>query len=368
MARKIVSTFTAGLKDGQHAAIGKLSTPLKAIVQEESDYLSKEEGPAKWLCVHERTNRFAESSVGEARRAGLDIVDEGDAAPLYGRSEVDLATVTMYQFMRKEIITAVEIEDSFGEVSATMRRQLKRMVRDYYVARHQLASFLMANGTKTQAVFGGKKLTIGAPNAHPLFYNAHEVGDEGDTQSNIFYSTRAAGTALDRSMIEDIMNHAAVKMSNMKDNGGLPMGYYPDTIIIPGSNPKLLKLVKQAVGSEFSDNGTGAASNGINIQSGNWNIIQLPFWNVGENACPMIFMSSAARDALGGNIMFTRKALEVRDGIDEDTWNYWWVARARLGVGHFTYKHALYFESLADGTTTLSDGQVAATAATQITL
>lgn len=368
MSGIVISRTTAGLKDGNHALIGKLNTPLKMYVMNESDAAAKEEGPAKWLLTHETSNRFAESSVGEARRAGLEIVHEGDAAPLYGRSEVDLSTVEMYQFMRKEIITASEIEDSYGEVSGNMKRQLKRMVRDYYVTRHQLAAFLMANGTKTKARFGNQMLPIGAPNNHPLFYKAHEVGDEGDTQSNIFYSTRGASVKIDKEVVVDMMSHATVKMLNMKTNDGTHLGYYPDTMIIPANNAALIKAAKQAIGSEYADNGSGQASNGINIQHDNWSLIILPQWQPAEGTCPIIFMSSAARENLGGNMMYTRKALEVKDGIDPDTWNYWWTARARMGVGHHTYKHALYFESLANGTTTLADGQTAATAATQITL
>lgn len=368
MAGIVISKTTAGLKDGNHALIGKLSTPLKMYIMDESDAAAKAEGLAKWLCTQETSNRFAESSVGEARTAGLELVHEGDAAPSYGRSEVDESIIKMYQFMRKEIITAEEIEDSRGEVSASMKRQLKRMTRDYYTTRNNLAAFLMINGTKTEAYFGKELLPIGAPNKNPLFYKSHPVGAEGDTQSNIFYSTRASGANIERAIVEDMMNHASVKMSGMMTNDGQALGYYPDTIIIPGNNPKLIKAVRQAVGSELTDNGSGAAANGINIQANNWNVIVISNWKVAEGACPMIFMSSAAREDLGGNMMYTRKQLSIHDWIDGDTWNYCWTARARLGVGHHTYKHALYFESLADGTTNLADGQAAATAATQITL
>lgn len=368
MSGIVISKTTAGLKDGNHALIGKLATPLKMYIMNESDAAAKEDGPAKWLCTHDTSNRFAESAVGEARSAGLELVHEGDAAPSYGRSEVDYSTIKMYQFMRKEIITAEEIEDSRGEVSASMKRQLKRMTRDYYVTRNNLAAFLMANGTKKEAYFGTQILPIGAPNDNPLFYKSHPVGLDGDTQSNIFYSTRASGANIDRAIVEEMMNHAAVKLSGMMTNDGQALGYYPDTIVIPGNNPKLIKAVKQAVGSELTDNGSGAAANGINIQAGNWNIIILPQWKAADGACPMIFMSSAAREDLGGNMMYTRKQLAVRDWIDDDTWNYCWNARARLGIGHHTYKHAIYFESLANGTTTLTDGQTASTAATQITL
>lgn len=368
MAGIVISKTTAGLKDGNHALIGKLATPLKMYIMNESDAAAKEEGPAKWLCNSESSNRFAESSVGEARTAGLELVHEGDAAPSYGRSEVDYSVINMHQFMREEIITASMIEDSYGEVSASMKRQLKRMTRDYYVTRNNLAAFLMANGTKKEAYFGTELLPIGAPNNNPLFFKSHPVGTDGDTQSNIFYSTRASGAKIERGIVEDMMNYAGVKMSGMMTNDGQALGYYPDTIVIPGNNPALIKAVKQAVGSELTDNGSGAAANGINIQAGNWSIIVLPQWKAAEGTCPMIFMSSAARQDLGGNMMYNRTPLKVHDWIDGQTMNYCWTARARLGVGHHTYKHAIYFESLANGTTTLADGQAAATAATQITL
>lgn len=369
MAEVVIKTTTAGLKDGNYAAIGKLATPLKMYIQNESNAAAKKQGPAEWLMNITKSDRFAESGVAEARNAGLSIVAEGAEAPNYGRNETDLSTIYMYQFMRNEIITATDVEDAYGKVSGSMQRQMRRMVNDYYVTRNNLAAFLMSNGTKTSATFGGATLPIGAPNNNPLFFNKHPIGGGEDTQSNILYGQRSSAAAIDKETIEAAMNAAAVHMMGLKTNDGQALGYYPDIMVIPGNNAALIKAAKQAIGSEYTDNGSGAASNGINIQHGNWSLVILPQWQLTDpTAAPMIFMSSAARDNMGGNMLYDRTPYKIHDWIDGKTMNYCWTGRARMGIGHHTYKHAVLFESLASGVTKLYDGQTAADAATLIKL
>lgn len=369
MADIKISTTTAGLKDGNYALIGKLNTPLKMYIQNESDAAAKKKGPADWLCTITKSDRFAESGAAENRLSGLSVVNEGGDAPTYSRSETDLSVINMYQFMRSEIITATDIEDSYGKVTGSMQRQMKRMINDYYVTRNNLAAWLMYNGTKTSATFGGSTLPIGAPNNNPLFFNEHPVGNDGDKQSNILFGQRGSAAAIDKETVEACMNAAAVHMMGMKTNDGQALGYYPDTIVIPGNNAALIKAAKQAIGSEYTDNGSGQASNGINIQHGNWSLIILPQWQLTDaTACPMIFLSSAARDAMGGNMLYDRTPYKIHDWVEGRSMNYCWTGRARMGVGHHTYKHAVFFESLASGKTTLFDGQTAASAATKITL
>ena len=46
------------------AAIGKLETPVKMIIEHESDRLTKEGGIASWLFNIEKSERFGETIVG----------------------------------------------------------------------------------------------------------------------------------------------------------------------------------------------------------------------------------------------------------------------------------------------------------------
>ena len=367
MAGIIISKTTAGLNNGENALIGKLAEPLKMYLTSESDAMAKKDGPAKWLCNAEPSDRFAEAGVVSARPSGLELTQDGDEAPLGERHETDKSVIYMLQYMRQEKIHASMVEDSMGKVSGEMKRTVRSLVNDYYVTRNRLAGKMLTDATKIETTFGKKRLTIAAPGGHPLFYKSHEIGSEGDVQSNIFYNTRGAGTDVDFSYIQNVMNDAVVRLSGIKASDGNVTGYTADTIVIPGDNAKLITAVKKAVGSELTDTSNGS-SNGINIHAGNWNIIILNDWRPGSGRAPMIFLSSEARDELGGNMLYTRKKLTVADWIENGTFNYCWAARARLGIGHHTYKHALLFESLANGETALYDGQTASAAATSVTL
>ena len=375
MSGIIISKTTAGLENGDYARIGKIAIPLKAYLKQESDRAASRAGAAKWLCVFDKSNRFAESSVGTSRAAGLIMTGNGDRIPLTGEKEVDPATVHMYAYAREVAITHADIMDSVEGPSAEMRFQVRSLGEDYYTTRNDLATLMMAHGTKKYCYYIGAdgkkvKLPLPAPNDLPLFYKEHPVGPEDDTQSNLFYHQRGAGANIDEAYLSDVMTWASHRLANMQSNNGRATGYYANVMVIPGNNYKVLEMAKKIAGSPYTSNADGAASNGINIHYGNWDIVPLFDWRVPEDSgsLPIIFMSSVAAERLRGNLMFDREPCSIEDYIDKGTRNYHWNAYARIGIGHFTYMHALWVDLLANGTTTLSDGQVAATAATQITL
>ena len=48
-----------------NAAIGKLETPIKMIIEHESDILTKKGGICDWLFNVERSNKFGETIIGQ---------------------------------------------------------------------------------------------------------------------------------------------------------------------------------------------------------------------------------------------------------------------------------------------------------------
>ena len=48
-----------------NAAIGKLETPIKMVIEHESDILTKKGGICDWLFNIERSNKFGETIVGQ---------------------------------------------------------------------------------------------------------------------------------------------------------------------------------------------------------------------------------------------------------------------------------------------------------------
>ena len=136
----------------------------------------------------------------------------------------------------------------------------------------------------------------------------------------------------------------SVKIRNMKDENGEPLGYTADTIVIPGNQPKVESIVKKVCGS---DGALGNGYNDINLHYGNWNVIVLPSWQPSDMR--IMVMSSEANKNLCGNMFFNRVPLTVTNWVDNHTGNYIWNGRCRFGVGFGSYKHiALAVDSATD--------------------
>lgn len=371
MAGVIFSKQTAGLTDGDLARIGKISTPVKMIMQKESDLLIKKEGPVEWLFNVDKSSNFAETIVTENSLGLLYPVEDGAAKVLMSHKETGKVTIEHFEISGKFIAKASMIEDSIigGGISAQLKREAKNFINSYYKSRHYIGTAALTSGLGTTFTFNGATKTIKCADGHPLFYKEHNVGADGDTQGNCFYNTRGSGVAISASEIETILGEAAVKMRNFLDEDGHPMGYTADTIVIPANNRALEVAVKKACGSTLTNNSSGAASNEINIQAGNWNIIIVPTWQLTTATdCPMIIMSSEANKVLYGNVFYDRLPFQVEDYKDYDTSNYCMTGRTRVGVGFGTYKHAIFWESLAYNDTTLFNGDTASSDGTSVTL
>lgn len=371
MAGVIFSKTTAGLSDGDLARIGKIATPLKMIMKEESDLLAKEKGIADWLYNIEKSDVFAESVVAQSGLGLLYPTEDGGRKQLMSYKETVKTIIEHFEYSGKFVATAAMLEDSipFGKPSSQMAQHARMFIRAYYQTRNYLAANAITSGTGTTFKFRGVERSIACGDGEPLFSNAHKYGPEGDTQSNLLYNVRGSGVNISASMIADILGECAVRMEAMRDEDGNPMGYIADTIIVPQNNRALRVAVLKACGSELTSNSTGAASNDINVQVGNWNVIALPIWQLADPTdCPMIIMSSKANKELGGNMFYDRIPFTVEEWRDHDTSNYCMSGRTRIGIGFGTYKHAIFFESLANGGSTLFDGQTAASVGTSVTI
>ena len=63
-----------------NAAIGKLETPIKMVIEHESDMQTKKGGICDWLFNVERSNKFGETIVGQNEFDVFRAAKEGDAA------------------------------------------------------------------------------------------------------------------------------------------------------------------------------------------------------------------------------------------------------------------------------------------------
>ena len=333
MAEIIYSSSTAGLSQSEIAAIGKIQTPLRMVIEHESDALAKKGGARDWLFNVEKSRGFADTIVGSNEFPEFTATAEGAAATQVSTQETYKKIIENIQFMQEFAITAKMIEDANFGVAADAKRRAENFTRAYYRTMNKACEFALANGTSASASYAGATLDLSTADAQPLFSKAHRwgAGSLTGTQGNYF---KEAGAFASAEALEEVLAELAIKIRNMKDENGNPMGYTADTIVLPGNASAAERLVKKVCGTD-QPSGNGSY---INTQYGNWNVIVLPTWQVGATD-ELLVMSSEADKNLGGNMFYNRIPLTVRDFVDVHTFNYIWTGRCRFGVGFGSYKH-----------------------------
>ena len=335
----IIYSKSSGLAN---SAIGRLETPIKMVIEHESDLLTKKGGICDWLFNVERSARFGETIVGQNEFGVFHATDEGAGAEGDTVSETYRKFIEHIQFMKEFTITAEMMEDANYGVAQDAKRRAENFTRAYYKTMHKICEYALANGTSLSGSFAKATLDLTAPDGLPLFSSAHTWGGgtgASGTQSNHFYgdifrsgSDRTASTAV----FEEALSELSVKLRNMKDENGEVLGYTADTIILPGNRPVSEVIAKKVCGSEGA---LGNGYNDINLQFGNWNVIVMPDWQTSDDR--VMIMSSEANKNLSGNMFFNRVPLTVSSWVDNHTGNYVWNGRCRFGVGFGTYKHIL---------------------------
>lgn len=332
----IIYSKSSGLNDPN---IGKLETPIKMVIEHESDLLAKKGGICDYLFNVEKSNKFGETIVGQSEFDVFQAVEEGAGAPNDSVEATFKKFFEHIQFMKEFTITAEMMEDANFGVASDAKRRAENFTRAYYKTRHKICALALVNGTKKSFKWNTADVDTSTYDGLPLFHKAHKFQTkkmEGKTQANRFC---VEGMSADAATFEEVLGELAVKLRNMRDENGEICGYTADTIILPNNYSKLERLAKIVAGTERA---AGSDKNDINIQFGNWNIVVLTDWNP---ATPSIMvMSSEANKALAGNMFFNRVPLTVSNWIDKHTGNYIWNGRCRFGVGFGTYKHILMCE------------------------
>lgn len=335
----IIYSVSSGLNNAQ---IGKIETPLKMIIEHESDAMTKKGGPCDWLFNVEKSNKFGETIVGHNEFEVFQAAAEGAGAENDTMQETYKKFIEHIQFMKEFTITAQMMEDANYGVAADAQRRAENFVRAYYKTRNKICEAALVNAGKASTEFAKARLDLTTGDGLPLFHDSHKYGAKKGTQSNNFYLQTSSALTRETAAgaVEELLAELAVKLRNVKDENGEALGYTADTIILPGDNPLLEMATKKACGS---DGTLGNGYNDINLQYGNWSIVVLPSWSVAGTTNPnqMMVMSSSANKNLAGNMFFNRIPLSVSSFVDQHTGNYIWTGRCRFGVGFGTYKHIL---------------------------
>ena len=333
----IIYSKSSGLAN---SAIGRLETPIKMVIEHESDLQTKKGGVCDWLFNVEKSGKFAETIVGQNEFDVFRATEEGAGAENDSIAETYRKFIEHIQFMKEFTITAEMMEDSNYGVAQDAKRRAENFTRAYYKTMHKICEYALSRGTESRGIFAKANLDLTAPDGLPLFAKNHNYGMKLGTQSNFFWGDIFGSGSADRrpstAVFEQALGELAVKLRNMKDENGEILGYTADTIILPGNRPLAEAVTKKVCGSEGA---LGNGYNDINLQFGNWNIIVMPGWQTQDDR--LMIMSSEANKNLSGNMFFNRVPLTISNWVDHHTGNYVWGGRCRFGVGFGTYKHIL---------------------------
>ena len=321
-----------------NSAIGRLETPIKMVIEHESDVITRSGGVCDALFNVEKSNRFGETILGTSEFDVFRATEDGSSAELDNIRETYSKFIEHIQYMKEFVITAQMMEDANFGISADAKRRAEAFTRAYYKTMNKLCEFALANGFYVSANFAGSPLDLSTPDKLPLFSKEHKWGNNGGTQSNCFIgpivTENADGVTYSSAVFSKALSALSIKIRNMLDENGEPLGYTADTIILPGNNPQLEAIARTVCGSQFV---TGSNYNDINLNYGCWRIVVLPTWKPEFDS--IMVMSSEANKNLCGNMFFNRVPLTVTNWVDNHTGNYIWNGRCRFGVGFGTYKH-----------------------------
>ena len=324
-------------------AIGKLETPIKMIIEHESDLLTKRGSIAEMLFNIEKSNRFGETLITGTDFDVFKAAKEGEGAELDTVNDSGRKFIEHIQFMKEFVITAEMIEDAVYGVASEAKRRAENFSRAYHKTINKLCTAVLADATAAETRFANATVDLTTADGMPLFSANHTWGTDKNfgTQSNHFYGNIfATGTGSARTAsteaFEEALTELAFKLRNMRDENGEPLGYTADTIILPGNRPLAEMVTKKVCGTYGT---LGSANNDINLNFGSWNIVVLPTWQSSTDTC--LIMSSEANKNLSGNMFFNRVPLTVSNWVDHHTGNYIWCGRCRFGVGFGSYKHII---------------------------
>jgi len=334
----IIYSKSSGVND---AAIGKLETPIKMIIEHESDIQSKKGGACDWLFNVERSHRFGETIIGQKEFGVFQATPEGSAYAADTVAETYRKFIEHVQFTKEFTITAEMMEDAAYGVAADAKRRAENFTRAYYKTRNKLCAYALTNATQASGTFAGATLDLTSGDGSPLFSFDHASSFNGREQCNYYYGdVLATGTEADRTyslpLLAERLSMLCAYMRDYQDENGEPLGYTPDTIVVPGNRYKVEMMIKKVCGTPGAESLEGS---GINLNYGNWNVIVLPEWIASDDR--FILMSSDANRDLCGNMFFNRVPLSVSNFVDHHTGNYTWSGRCRFGVGFGSYKHAM---------------------------
>ena len=342
-----MANFSYSVMSGKNDPMfGKFEHPIKALIESESNQCEKNKTSLDFLFNIEKSSRYSETIMGESDFDTFMAKGEGQEAENDSVQKTYDKNIEHIEFGKEFTITRKMADDAKFGMGANMKARPKKFVRSYYKTRVKLGAEALINATASSFVFNRATVDLTVGDKLPLFHNKHTYFTDkmkGKTQSNYFYGEFST----DETKFEETLAILANKLRNFKDENGENMGYTADVLIIPCNRPKLEMMAKRVIGSERT---TGSNNNDINTQYGNWTLVVLDGWETTEDE--IMVMSSEANKNLMGNMFFNRVKLDIQNGIDPHTRNFFWNGYCRFGVGFTTWKHIIRLKTSTASTAT----------------
>ena len=231
---------------------GKFEHPIKALIQNESNALEKKKTLLDVLFNVEKSNRYAETVIGQTDFDTFQSTKEGEGAE---NDNIELGfkkTIEHIAFMKEFTITKEMADDAKFGMGTNMKAKPKGFVRAYYKTRTKLAAWALAHATDSEGKFNKARVDLTTGDGKPVFHSAHPFKQDkfkSKTQSNFFFKK---GICADTAAFEKALGQLANKMRNFKDENGETLEYVPDTLILPCNRPDLEQIAKKVIGSEIT--------------------------------------------------------------------------------------------------------------------
>ena len=329
-----MSNFIYSAMSGKNDPMfGKFEHPIKALIENESNICEKRKTILDTLFNVEKSNRYAETIMGESDFGTFMSKQEGQGAENDNVEPTFKKTIEHIEFAKEFTITRKMADDAKFGMGADMKNKPRKFVRAYYRTRVEIAAQALIHGCEKSMKYNKADVDLTSADGLSLFHKSHPFSTDkmkGKTQSNYFWGkiTESAGA------LEEALGELANKVRNFKDENGKVMGFVPDIVIVPCNRPKLETMMKKVIGSERT---VGSDYNDINTQYGNWTLVVLDEWEATDDR--FMVMSDAANKDLLANMFYNRVPLDIRNGIDDHTRNFFWNGYCRFGVGFTTWKH-----------------------------
>jgi hypothetical protein len=228
----------------------------------------------------------------------------------------EIEKMEVHKFMKEFVISNSGMGKTRFEYEGNIKKAHK-LISAYDQTAERLCANALAYGASPSLSINGVEIDLRTHDGEPLFSNNHKLKN-GETQSNILIDRLSTEDEIKKT-VKNVVSY----FKTIKAEDGAPLGYDPDTIIIPCDRIHLEKRIKNLIMKDDSFAG--------------WTVVTLPGWY--STVDQIMIMSSEANRDLHGNIFFNRVPLIVSNWVDNHTGNYQWNGRCRFGVGFGTYKH-----------------------------